>query len=210
VLEWLFSRVAHPLFQVGAGYAASILIRNDLYLWLIAPAAVVILLNFFGTLPWWTKPAGVSVLLRVVRDMIGRSADEDIRCALFRPTLFGRALVEVVIATEAGEQQRKHRVRMKVSQGVAGRAYRTSQLCFVPITGDWRTQLMTEFGFTEKELSGFQSDRRSYLCVPILGEHGKVRAILSLDSKTPDAFNSECIEWIEFMAPYFSSVIDGE
>jgi putative methionine-R-sulfoxide reductase with GAF domain len=114
------------------------------------------------------------------------------------------------MATEDGEQQRKHRVRMNVSQGGAGRAYRTGQLCYAPITEDWRTQLMTEFGFTDKDLSRFQSDRKSYLCVPIFGEHARVMAVLSFDSKHADTFNTDRIARIEFLAPYFSAAIDGE
>jgi hypothetical protein len=210
LLEWLFSRVAQPLLQVGTGYAASILIRNELYWWLLAPAAIVVLLSVFVNLPWWTKPATVSVLLRMVRDVIRAPPDDDVRVAIFRPTLFRRNLVEVVMATAGGEYQRKDRARMKVSQGVAGRVYRTRQLCYVPITGDWHVQLMTEFGFTSKELSEFRSDRKSYLCVPILREHDKVVAVLSFDSKYPDTFNTDRIAWIEYMAPYFSVAVGGE
>ena len=150
MLEWLFSRVAQSLLQVGTGYAASILIRNDLDVWLLVPAVIVILLNVLVTLPWWMKPA------------------------------------------------------------VAGRAYRTRLLCYVPVTDDWHVQLMTELGFTANELSRYRTDRNSYLCVPILGEHAKVVAILSFDSKYPDTFNSDRIAWIEYMAPYFSTAIGGE
>jgi GAF domain len=210
VVEWLFSRVAQPLLQIGTGYAASILIRHELYIWLLVPAALVILVNVFGTLPWWTNPTTVSVLLRVIREIVRASSDDDMRVAIFRPTLFRRSLVEVAISTAGGEYQRKTRVRMKVSQGVAGRAYRTKQLCYVPVTGDWHVQLMTEFGFTPQELSGFRSDRKSYLCIPILAEHEKVVAVLSFDSKYPDTFNTDRIAWIEYMAPYFSVAIRGE
>jgi GAF domain len=210
VLEWLFSRVAHPLFQVGAGYAASILIRNELYLWLFAPAVIVVLLNVLVTLPWWTKPAAATVLLRVVRETLSLPRDHDVRCAIFRPTLFGKHLVEVVMVTQTGEQRRRARAWMKVSQGVAGRVYRTSAQCLVPITGDWRTHLMTEFGFTSQELSRFNDDRKSYLCVPILGDHGKVKAVLSFDSKEPDTFYPQHLTYIESMAPYFSLAIKGE
>jgi hypothetical protein len=210
VLEWLFSRVAQPLLQVGTGYAASILIRNELYWWLLAPAAIVVLLSVLVTFPWWTKPAAVSVLLRIVREILRLPTDHDVRCAIFQPTLFRKHLVEVVMLTEKGQQRRGDRAWMKVSQGVAGRAYRTSNLCFVPIIGDWRVHLMTEFGFTSQELSRFSNDRKSYLCIPILGEHGKVRAILSFDSKQPDTFYPQHITYIESMAPYFSLAIKGE
>jgi putative methionine-R-sulfoxide reductase with GAF domain len=201
--------VAQPLLQVETGYAASILLRNDLYLWLLVPAIIVILLNVLVTLPWWTKPTTVSVLLRIVRDVIRPPADDDVRCTIFRPMLFRRSLVEVVMATAAGEQKRKNRTRMKISQGVAGRAYRTGQLCFVPITRNGYNQFMIEFGFTNRELSKFQSDRKSYLCIPIFGEHRKVIAILSFDSKHPDTFTSDRIGWMEYMAPYFSVAIRG-
>jgi hypothetical protein len=202
--------VAHPLFQVGAGYAASILIRNDFYIWLIVTAAFVVLLNLLVTIPWWMNPWRVRILLRMIREVVGARPEEDVRCALFRPTLFGKSLIEVLMATEDGEHRRTHRVWMKVSQGVAGRAYRTSQICYIPITGDWQNHLMTDFGFTSKELSRFRSDRKSYLCVPILGEHGKVRAILSFDSKYADTFTSDRILQIESLAPYFSAAISGE
>jgi hypothetical protein len=210
VLEWLFSRVAHPLLQVGTGYAASILIRNELYLWLIAPAIAVILLNFFVTLPWWTKPSTVSVFLRMLREIIGAQPGEDVRCAIFRPSLFCKSLVEVVMVTVDGKQQRRRRVRMKVSQGVAGRAYRTKELCYVPITADWGSQLMTEFGFTDREILKFDPNRRSYLCIPILGEQRQVVAILSFDSKNADTFTPDNIQRVEFFAPYLSAAIGGD
>jgi len=114
------------------------------------------------------------------------------------------------MVTEKGEQRRKGRAWMKVSQGVASRVYRTSFQCLVPITGDWRTHLITEFGFTSQELSRFSNDRKSYLCVPILGEHRKVKAILSFDSKQPDTFYPQHLTYIESMAPYFSLAIKGE
>lgn len=210
ILEWLASYIVQPLFPVGVAWIGSFLIRNELYWWLIIPAVVVVLGHIIAMRPWWMKPATVSTLLRVVRDMLNLSPDEDVRCAIFRPTVFRKELVEVVMATEGGEQQRKNRVRMKISQGEAGRAYRTGQLCYVPITGDWRTQLMTEFGFTDREISKFRSDRKSYLCVPILGEHDKVLAVLSFDSKYPDSFTPDRVERIDYMASYFSAAISGE
>lgn len=210
MLEWIFTRVVQPGLPAALGYAASILIRNELYIWLLVPLGVLILLSWVATLPWWMRPGTLSILLRLARDSVGVAADEDVRCAIFRPTLFKKSLVEVAIATESGEQQRKDRVKMKVSQGVAGRAYRTAKLCCVPITEDWDDQLMTELGFTARELARFRSDRKSYLCIPILGEHEKVLAVLSLDSKQPDTFNTDRIERIEYIATYISAAIGGE
>jgi hypothetical protein len=69
ILEWLALHIAQPLFQIAVAYAGSIPIRNELYWWLAVPALIAVLAHLLVTLPWWTKPATVSILLRMVRDM---------------------------------------------------------------------------------------------------------------------------------------------
>jgi len=69
---------------------------------------------------------------------------------------------------------------------------------------------MKSFGFTEKDLGRFQSDRKSYLCIPALkrGDQ-KVLAVVSFDSNSDGTFTPDMIKEIERITSYISDVIQG-
>lgn len=92
---------------------------------------------------------------------------------------------------------------MLISQGVAGRCYRTKTLCNVPIMDDFRTQHVRDLGFTEEEAVQFKQDRKSYLCAPVTDQRGNIVAILSFDSSHIDTFAQDKINRINEYIPQF-------
>jgi putative methionine-R-sulfoxide reductase with GAF domain len=98
---------------------------------------------------------------------------------------------------------------MKVSQGVAGRAYRTRKTCHVTNIedGQWEDMFMDNLGFTKKDLGRFANDRKCYLCVPVLSKNDKVLAIISLDAKIPNAFNLEIVRSVEKTADCMADIL---
>jgi hypothetical protein len=147
----------------------------------------------------------------MIRDPIAQTApNDDVRCSIFRPSLFRKRLIEIVMCTGAGLETRKN-VYMRVSQGVAGIAFRTQKTSYIPIQGDWKSQLMRDLGFTERELNRFQDDRKCYLNVPVLKrgrrQEIEVLAVVSLDSISDATFTQEMINVVDRIVPYIADVI---
>jgi putative methionine-R-sulfoxide reductase with GAF domain len=115
--------------------------------------------------------------------------------------------LEVICYTAKGSIKRRN--YMKVSQGVAGRAYRMRKTCYVTEIedGQWKATLMSDLGFTDKELGRFAEERKCYLCVPILGKNDKVLAIISLDAKIPNAFTLRAVQRVEKTAACMEDIL---
>jgi putative methionine-R-sulfoxide reductase with GAF domain len=92
---------------------------------------------------------------------------------------------------------------MLISQGVAGRCYRTRELCNIPIMDDFQKQHVRDLGFLPEEVQRFRQDRKSYVCVPMLSQSGDVLAILSFDSSEMDTFTRERVAQINGYVPLF-------
>ena len=204
------------ILQLITLYIVAILTEEKLYIWLLVPLAIeiAIIVSPFYFIPKflrWRDIEAVGTFLRMMRDIaVSNTPKDDIRCSIFRPSLFKRRLIEAVICTKDGLEKRKNKY-MNVSQGVAGRAYRLRQTTYVPIIGDWKSQLMDNFGFSEREVNRFKSDRKSYLSIPILkrGEEQEVEAVavVSFDSTSDGTFTDDVIVKIEWVAAYIVNII---
>lgn len=205
------------LFQLGLVYTVSILTEEKLYRWLLIPAAIQIAIlgipiYILPKLLRWRDTPAIEAFVRMMRDPVAEVApNADVRCAIFRPSLFKKSLIEVVIYTTAGLERRKNKY-MTVHQGVAGMAYRTKQTSYVPIqAGNWKTRLMNDLGFTEREVMRFKPDRGSYLSIPVLKrvseQEVEVLAVVSLDSSSDGTFTPAMIAEIERVATYIAGIL---
>lgn len=205
------------VFQLGIVYTVAILTEEKLYYWLLVPAVIeitIIALPIYvlpKVLRWRATPT-IGTFLRMMRDLVAELApNDDVRCALFRLSLFKKRVIEVLICTEDGLERRKNKY-MTVHQGVAGMAYRTQKTTYIPIqTGNWKTQLMGNLGFTEREVKRFKPDRGSYLSIPIRKrvdqQEVEVLGVICLDSNNDATFTPEMIIEIERVAAYMADVI---
>ena len=103
------------LVQVILLYTVAILTQEKLYIWLLVPlAAEIILISFpFYFIPKflrWRDMEAIGTFLRMMRDMaISVAPNDDIRCSIFRPSLFKRRLIEAAIYTKDGLEKRKNK-----------------------------------------------------------------------------------------------------
>jgi hypothetical protein len=205
------------IVQIGATYTATMLIHEKLYGWLLIPAAlqistIIIPIYILPKFLRWRDTPAIETFLRMMRDPVASAApQDDVRCSIFRPSLFKKRLIEVVLLTAEGLERRKNKY-MTVHQGTAGRAYRSKLTIYIPIqAGNWATRLMHDLGFTQQELSRFRPDRGSYLSVPVLkrtgGQAEEVVAVVSFDSNSNATFTPAMIEEIERTAAYIALVI---
>ena len=204
------------IFHLIMVYTAAILTQEKLYYWLVAPGVIeiaVIALPVY-VLPKflrWRETTSIGAFMRMMRDLVAQEApNDDVRCAIFRPSLFRKRLIEAAICTSAGIERRQNKY-MRISQGVAGIAYRTQKTSYIPIVGNWQEQMMRNLGFTEQEVRRFKPDRKSYLSIPIL-KRGRqqaveVLAVASLDSNSDGTFTEKMITDIERVASYISDII---
>lgn len=98
---------------------------------------------------------------------------------------------------------------MTIQQGVAGRCYRNRKNVTFNVTagsGSDFVQHMLDLGFPDKEAKQFK-ERGAYLCSPIFDGNDEVIAVLSLDTKTPDAFTPNHTETTEWLTPFFSKFL---
>jgi hypothetical protein len=159
-------------FAIGhllVGISATYFIHKDLYYLLAIPIATESALYFLPKLLWMKNPKHIGVFLRLITEpIIEKLPDADIRCALFRTSLYERQLFEVARYTARGIIEKGRKSYMNVSQGVAGRAYRTRKTCHVTNIedGQWEDMFMENLGFTKEDLGRFANDRKCYLCVP--------------------------------------------
>lgn len=194
------------ILHLATAYSAGILTHEKLYYWLIIPAIVEDILFFIPSVLWLKNTKSIRTFLHMIQNEITQSApDDDVRCALFRPSIFKKRLFEVLRITEDGIANRS--AYMTITQGVAGMAYRNKRTCYVPIAREWQEQLMTDLGFTDKDLVRFQSDRKSYVGIPVRRGGNQVIAILSLDSNSSNTFTPDMIERVESIARYLTEAI---
>lgn len=184
------------VLTVGAATSIAILGNKGLY---VLPFAVIggPLLNYF-----YERRRATLALLMEVHEKLQVPSDASLRCAVLRPCWRRRALK--VYARYPNPKARRPKTRMLISQGVAGRCYRTKDLCNVPIMkGVFETQHVRDLGFMAEDAARFKQDRESYLCVPILNPSKDVIAILSFDSSQEDIFSKDRIGHIYEYVPKF-------
>lgn len=101
------------------------------------------------------------------------------------------------------------RTKLKFSQGVAGRAYRTRKVCLEIITGEFDDQIIANWGFSREEVARFtKRDRKSFFAVPVPSpDNSRIVGVLSLDSKEMDTFTPEHTRRVEAFVPYFSRLL---
>jgi hypothetical protein len=80
---------------------------------------------------------------------------------------------------------------LDVSKGIVGKCFRTgeAQIQVVNRNADYRSELVTKWGFTEEETRKISSDKRAFLALPIVNKNDKVGAIVYLDAKSRTAFD---------------------
>lgn len=178
---------------VASTVSIPLLLKNELYWWVLLPSAVLIggpLLSYF-----YERRRTTVALLMEVHEKLQVPSNTSVRCAVLRPCWRRRALKEY--ARYSNPEERRPKTCMLISQGVAGRCYRTKDLCNVPIMkGYFEAQHVRDLGFMAEDAARFKQDRESYLCVPILNQSGDVSAILSFDSSQENTFSKDRIDHI--------------
>lgn len=97
---------------------------------------------------------------------------------------------------------------MSIHQGVAGLCYRSRKVAQKPAIDDFAAT-MRDLGFTDQEIKEFQSDRKAYLCFPVLVD-GAVVAVISCDSKLPNVFGEPQEKVVEKLSPFFARLLSIE
>jgi hypothetical protein len=97
---------------------------------------------------------------------------------------------------------------MTIHQGVAGLCYRSVKVAQKPEVTDFVAD-MRALGFTDDNIRQFQSDRKAYLCLPVV-VNGSVVAVVSCDSKMPNVFGPQQEKVVEKLTPFFARLLTIE
>jgi GAF domain-containing protein len=152
----------------------------------------------------------ISMLLYLIHRMLRLNESHHLRATLFRVNYNYRPPRLEAIARRTSEGEEISRASMMIHQGIAGRVYREGHFFIISIPDNEDFVLNSlKWGFTKEESLNFRSDRRSFLCAPILGTNGDVIAVLCLDAKTPDVFKTEHTEILEIFLPLFAAILTG-
>ena len=68
---------------------------------------------------------------------------------------------------------------------------------------------MKALGFTDQDVRQFQSDRKAYICLPVI-VNGSVVAVVSCDSKIPNVFDEQQEKVVEKLTPFFGRLLTIE
>lgn len=193
-------QLINAICGVVAGISIQLLGQAELYTWLVLPFVIPIGVLWLCYL--YEKKKEVVALLMEVHEKLQVPSGTDLRCAVFIPSSRRKALKEY--ARYSNPKEHRQKCKMLISQGVAGRCYRTKEQCNVPIMkGTFSDQHVRELGFMPEEAERFKQDRESYLCIPLQNESGDVSAILSLDSSKNDTFTNDRINNLMQYLPQF-------
>lgn len=132
-------------------------------------------------------------LLHVIRSILqsaGKQPDPSLRIALYVRDETGRPVqrTNYIGPTKADGKDN----RLSISEGVVGAAFRTGQESFssLPVGSNVVEFLTDKQGFTREDAAKRNSDRKSWIAIPI-GEPSKVFAVIYCDSRSADYFGNK-------------------
>jgi putative methionine-R-sulfoxide reductase with GAF domain len=178
--------------------ALTVLAGFSLFWYIIIPLAVWliyrILHHYAASIP--ENIALFQSLLRLLYEVLAPLKEHHVRCTLLVPREKENSLIQLARYTLTGEGISKSKIVF--GKGVAGQCFDRNETILEKIDPnlDFLTY-MANRGFTKEEAKQFLSDRKSYLCVPIATQNGRVLSILSLDSKEYGTFTESTGKMIE-------------
>ncbi len=147
---------------------------------------------FHETHPW-TK-SDINAALRAIHQY--GNLGEHIRICLYARKIFSSDKVRQVTPYALCGTYGSGRKGFRDSKGIVGLCFRTQEACVeeIPAEQDFRERMKNQWGFDDKDVNQMQGNRKSYMCVPIMGRAGKVIAAIFLDSTENNAFTDELKE----------------
>lgn len=113
-----------------------------------------------------------------------------LRCTLHVPTFLGRSLKQTFDYIQIGRTYGRGR-KFPIRKGIIGKSYsqKGPQVENFNTDNEYRERMVSEYGYTPAEMMKRTTDRKSYLCYPILNDHGdKVLGLLYFDSNVFNTF----------------------
>ncbi|MBK5259310.1 MAG: GAF domain-containing protein [Thermoanaerobaculia bacterium] len=153
------------------------------------------------------RDSALLTLTELCHVLLGLPDECDARVTLLRVDTVPATPVLRAVA-RGGRDGKVPRSTMTIHQGVAGLCYRSRQVVHKPDVMDF-TSDMRDLGFTDQDIRQFQSDRKSYLCLPVV-VNGAVVAVVSCDSKTSNVFDQQQEKTVEKLTPFFGRLLSIE
>lgn len=190
VISYIIEVLVLGAVTVLAGFSLFWYIIIPLGIWLIYR----ILHHYAALIP--ENIALFQSLLRLLYEVLAPPREHHVRCTLLVPREKENSLIQLARYAPTGESISKSKIVF--GKGVAGQCFDRNETILETIDPklDFLTY-MTNRGFTRDEAKQFLSDRKSYLCVPIAKQEGRVLGILSLDSKEYETFTESIGKMIE-------------
>jgi len=180
ILEFLSTTTIAVILALGIKYAWLILI----------PIFILLLLKY---LQWRIHISDQYQAVRNQMDLLLHLlADRypGLRCTLHVPTVLGRYLKQTFDYIQIGRTYGQGR-KFPISKGIIGKSYSQKGPHVENFRSDeeYRQRMVNEYGYTPEEMEKRTTDRKSYLCYPILSDHGdKVLGLLYFDSNVSNTF----------------------
>ena len=123
--------------------------------------------------------------------LAGFSHQDGVRITLFVPHQRKKGCLVQIMPYFPTMEFGSLRKGLQVSKGIVGRCYRTGEAQFQVVNrnADYRSELVTKWGFTEEETRKISNDKKAFLALPIVNKYDKVGAIVYLDAKSRTAFD---------------------
>jgi len=185
--------LAPKLAMTGIPVPIGILASTKEWLWVIVLTLIALIAVavdwLLGELKPWLR-RDIHVALRVFHKLHGW--DDNTRVCLYVPATFGNRLKQATRYAPT-EKYGSGRKGVHEAKGIIGKTYRTGD-AHIELLGSadqFEQSMKDKWGFTDKDLGRISRDRRSYLCVPILGTDTKARAVLFADSSKTGFFTDK-------------------
>ena len=81
---------------------------------------------------------------------------------------------------------------LDVSKGITGLCFRVKEVTLNVLKpgGDFRKTMIKQYGFTQAEANKLESDKKSYLAIPVFDRENKVAGVVFCDSTKKKGFHS--------------------
>jgi GAF domain-containing protein len=153
------------------------------------------------------RDSAVLSLTELCHVLLDLPSDCDVRVTILRVDSSHNPPVLRAIA-RGGHDGKIPKSTMTVHQGVAGLCYRSVNVAHKPDVADFKED-MRQLGFTDEDIRQFQSDRKAYLCLPVV-VNGAVVAVVSCDSKKANVFGPQQEKVVEKLTPFFGRLLSIE
>ena len=123
--------------------------------------------------------------------LAGFSQREGVRITLFVPHKRKKGCLVQITPYFPTDRFGSFKKSLDASKGIVGKCYRTGQAQFQVVNrnADYRSELVTKWGFTEEETRMISVDKRAFLALPIVNKNDRIGAIVYLDARSRTAFS---------------------